>query len=73
MTSINRNLSNSEVYASISSIPMGSGERKAALEALQVGELIADVILTVGHYLRLLVAVPALKPSFKPLKPSFRL
>jgi len=65
MTIEKRNLSNSDVYARIAAIRMNGSERETAVAALQDGEKIANLILTAAHYLRLLVALPALKPSFK--------
>ena len=53
-------------------IELSAAERTEAVTGLQVGEKVADAILAAAHVLRLLVAVPALKPTFKPLQPSFR-
>ena len=72
MTTKVKNYSNSEVYASLAAVRISAKKRAEAVEALQIGEKIADAALAVAHVLKLLVAVPALKPTFKPLTPSFR-
>lgn len=65
MTTENRNLLNSDVYARLATVRLSGSERENAVAALQDGEKIAEAILTVARFLRLLVAIPALKPSFK--------
>ena len=72
MTSKLQKYSNSEIYAGLAAIELSAAERTEAVTGLQVGEKVADAILAAAHVLRLLVAVPALKPTFKPLQPSFR-
>jgi hypothetical protein len=72
MTSKVQKYSNSEIYAGLAAIQLSAEQRAEAVAGLQVGEKIADAVLATAHVLRLLVAVPALKPSFKPLQPSFR-
>ena len=66
-----KTLSNSVIYDRISAIRMSSGDRAAAIAAMDDGEKIATAILKFAHVLRLLVAVPTLKPSFKSQKHSF--
>ena len=72
MTTENRSLLNSGIYARLAAINISSDERAKAIAALENGEKIADVVLRVVHILGLLVAVPALKPNFKPLQHSLK-
>lgn len=72
MTNRTINHLDSDIYARLAAINLSSGERASAIEAARDGEKIADAILRVAHVLRLLVAVPALKPNFKPLQHSFK-
>ena len=65
MTTKNISLSNSNVYARLAAVRLSGSERENAVAALQDGEKIAEAILSVARFLRLLVATPALKPSFK--------
>jgi hypothetical protein len=44
---------------------LSHGECATAIAALDDGEKIADLILSVAHFLRLLFTLPKLKPSFK--------
>ena len=60
-----KTVNNSAVYAVLSNIRLSHAERAAAVAALQDGEKIAETIVQIAHYLRLLVSVPALKPNFK--------
>ena len=53
-------------YERIAAIPLSRRERVEVIEALHVGEQIAEAILEIGRVLRLLVATPHLNPSFKP-------
>lgn len=66
MTDIKRNNEDSTVYERITTIRMSRGECTAAIGAMESGEKIAEVILALVHVLRLLFAMPNLKPSFKP-------
>jgi hypothetical protein len=56
---------NTGIYKRIEAIPMSTGERRRAVEALQNGENIADAILSVARVLRLLVTMPHLNPALK--------
>lgn len=56
---------NTGIYKRIEAIPMSTGERRRAVEALQNGEYIADAILGAAHFLRLLVTMPHLNPALK--------
>lgn len=64
MTTSNSNV-NSKVYERINAIPMSSGERRRAVTAMQDGELIAELILSIAHAVRLFFTTPGLKPSLK--------
>lgn len=65
MTTTNRNRLNSNIYTRIESMPMSYGERTSAIAALDDGEKIAEVIVSVTNALRSLFTSQALKPSFK--------
>jgi hypothetical protein len=71
MRTSTKTLSNSTIYDRISAIRMSKGERAATIAAMNEGEKIAEAILSVAHVLRLLVAIPTLKPNFKSQKHSF--
>jgi hypothetical protein len=61
----NRNIANSKVYERLATIQMSRRERNKAVSALAISESVAAAILSAAHVLRLLFAVPHLKPSFK--------
>jgi hypothetical protein len=65
MKTKNISLSNSNVYARLAAVKLSRSERENAVAALQDGEKIAEAILSVANFLRLLVTTPALKPNFK--------
>ena len=65
MTNSKINTSNSNIYNRLAAARMTASERANAISAFEEGEKIAAVILSVAHFLRLLVATPALKPNFK--------
>lgn len=53
------------VCEKLATIPLSAAERREALYAVESGERIASALLEIGHFLRLLVATPHLKPGFK--------
>jgi hypothetical protein len=63
--STNKIVLNTGIYKRIDAIPMSTGERQRAVTALQDGENIADAILIVARFLRLLVTMPHLNPVLK--------
>ena len=66
MSAPNKSNENSSIYERIATIRMSQSERTSAIAAMAEGEQIADVILSVAHILRLLLAMPNLRPTFKP-------
>ena len=56
---------NSVIYDRIKMIPISAGARSQALRRLQWAEQATATILRIAHVLRLLVAMPNLKPNFK--------
>ena len=66
MSTLNKSIDNSGIYERITTIRMSQSERTSAIAAMAEGEQIADVILSVAHVLRLLLAMPNLRPTFKP-------
>jgi hypothetical protein len=57
--------SNSVIYDRIKTIRISASARSQALRRLQWAEQATATILRVAHVLRLLVAMPNLKPTFK--------
>jgi len=57
--------SNSVIYDRIKTIRISAGARSQALRRLQWAEQATATILRVVHVIRLLVAMPNLKPNFK--------
>ena len=57
--------SNSVIYDRIKTIPISAGARSQALRRLQWAEQATATLLRVAHVIRLLVAMPNLKPNFK--------
>ena len=57
--------SNSVIYDRIKTIRISASARSQALRRLQWAEQATATILRVAHVLRLLVAMPNLKPNFK--------
>jgi len=66
MSTLNKSNDNSIVYDRIATIRMSQSERTSAITAMAEGEQIAKAILSVAHVLRLLLAMPNLRPTFKP-------
>ncbi len=66
MSTLNKSNDNSIIYERIATIRMSRGERTSAIAAMAEGEQIAEAILNVAHVLRLLLAMPNLRPTFKP-------
>ena len=57
--------SNSVIYDRIKTIRISAGARSQALRRLQWAEQATATLLRVAHVIRLLVAMPNLKPNFK--------
>ena len=57
--------SNSVIYDRIKTIRISASARSQALRRLQWAEQATATILRVAHVLRLLIAMPNLKPTFK--------